>query len=84
MCAFCPNTCRPSHSADSPHQMESQTPSAMSLLALAFLDGRLDGDSGVLQALQRREAVRESLGSCTYNLDIDAALNAALEPADKR
>jgi hypothetical protein len=84
MCAFCPNTCRPSHSADAPLQMESQTPSAMSLLALAFLDGRLDGDSGVLQALRRRDAVRESLGFCTYQLDIDAALNAALEPADKR
>ena len=83
-CAFCPNTCRPSHSATAQVQIESQTPSAMSLLALAFLDGRLGGDSGVVQALSRREAVRESLGHCTYNLDIDAALNAALDPADRR
>lgn len=83
-CAFCPNTCRPSHSAAARLQIESQTPSAMSLLALAFLDGRLDDASGVVQALRRREAVRESLGHCTYNLDIDAALNAMLEPADKR
>jgi len=83
-CAFCPNTCRPSHSADAPLQMESQTPSAMSLLALAFLDGRLDRESGVVQALQRREAVRESLRFCTYHLDIDAALDAALEPVAKR
>jgi hypothetical protein len=37
-----------------------------------------------VQALRRREAVRESLGHCTYNLDIDAALDAMLEPADKR
>jgi hypothetical protein len=77
-CAFCPNTCRPSHSAESPVQIESQTPSAMSLLALAYLDGRLREDSGVLAALQRREAVRESRGACTYGFDIDAALDAAL------
>ena len=83
-CAFCPNTCRPSHSAAARLQIESQTPSAMSLLALAFLDGLLDEDSGVVQALRRREAVRESLGHCTYGLDIDAALNAALETTDKR
>ena len=77
-CAFCPNTCRPSHPADAPQQTESQTPSAMSLMALAHLDGRLDADSGVLQALQRRDAVRASLGHCTYGFDIDAALDAAL------
>jgi hypothetical protein len=83
-CAFCPNTCRPSHSAAARLQIESQTPSAMSLLALAFLDGLLDEDSGVVQALRRREAVRESLGHCSYGLDIEAALDAVLEPADKR
>jgi hypothetical protein len=55
----------------------------MSLLALAFLDGRMSSDSGVVQALRRREAVRESLGHCTYKLDIDAALNTALDSADK-
>jgi len=83
ICAFCPNTCRPSHSPDAMLQIESQTPSAMSLLALAYLDGRLDAGSGVLQALQRRDAVRESLGHCTYDLDIDAALDAALESKAK-
>jgi hypothetical protein len=80
-CAFCPNTCRPSHAAKAPLQIESQTPSAMSLLALAYLDGRLHEGSGVLAALQRRDAVRESLGHCTYRFDVDAALNAALASA---
>jgi hypothetical protein len=79
-CAFCPNTCRPSHPADAALQIESQTPSAMSLLALAHLDGRLDAASGVLKALQRRDAVRASLGRCSYGLDIGAALDAALGP----
>lgn len=80
-CAFCPNTCRPSHSARAASQIESQTPSAMSLLALAYLDGRLGRESGVLAALQRREAVRESRTHCTYGFDIDSALNAALGEA---
>ena len=83
-CAFCPNTCRPSHAAAAALQIESQTPSAMSLMALAYLDGRLDADSGVLQALQRRDAVRASLGHCTYGLNIDAALDAALDTAQGR
>lgn len=78
VCAFCPNVCRPSHDAQAAMQIESQTPSAMSLLALAYLDGRLGAHSGVLEALARREAVRESVGHCLYGLDIDAALNAAL------
>ena len=78
-CAFCPNTCRPSHPAESPLQIESQTPSAMSLLALAYLDGRLNEASGVLGALARRDAVRESLGHCTYGFNIESALDAALK-----
>ena len=82
-CAFCPNTCRPSHPAESSLQVESQTPSAMSLLALAYLDGRLKKDSGVLSALQRREAVRESRNACTYGFDIDAALDTALAGAPR-
>lgn len=77
-CAFCPNTCRPSHPAAAVLQIESQTPSAMSLLALAYLDGRLREVSGVLEALKRRDAVRESVQSCTYGLDIEAALDAAV------
>jgi hypothetical protein len=79
VCAFCPNVCRPSHDAQTPIQIESQTPSAMSLLALAYLGGRLRAESGVLEALARRGAVRESLGHCLYGLDIDSALNAALD-----
>lgn len=83
VCAFCPNVCRPSHDARAALQVESQTPSAMSLLALAYLDGRLGAHSGVLEALARREAVRESVGHCIYGLDIDAALNAALAAAEQ-
>lgn len=77
-CAFCPNTCRPSHAAGAAEQMESQTPSALALIALAHLDGRLREGSGALHALGRRGAARESIGQCTYGLNIDAALDSAL------
>lgn len=78
-CAFCPNTCRPAWPADAAPQLESQTPSALALIALAVLDGRLDAQaSGALAALQRRDAVRASQARCTFGHDIDAALDAAL------
>ena len=81
-CAFCPNTCRPSYAATATPQIESQTPSALCLLALAVLDGRLDRrDSGVALALARRDAVRASRGRCSFGFDIDAALDQALQPA---
>lgn len=79
VCAYCPNTCRPSYPAEAARQMESHTPSALSLMALAYLDGRLDAGSGVVQALQRREAIVASRGHCTYGLDMPAVLDAALK-----
>jgi hypothetical protein len=77
-CAFCPNTCRPSHPAGAAEQMESQTPSALALIALAHLDGRLREGSGALHVLSRRGAALDSIGHCTYGLDINAALDSAL------
>lgn len=81
-CAFCPNTCRPSYAATAMPQIESQTPSALSLLALAVLDGRLDRhDSGVALALARRDAVRASLGHCSFGFDIGTTLDEELMAA---
>ena len=79
VCAFCPNTCRPSFPAAEVEQMESHTPSALSLLALAYLNGQLTADSGVLTALQRRTALLASRGHCTYGLDMPLVLDAALK-----
>ena len=79
VCAFCPNTCRPSYAASHLEQMESHTPSALSLIALAYLDGRLGKDSGVVEALHRRTALLASRGHCTYGLDMPSVLDAALE-----
>ena len=78
-CAFCPNTCRPSYPASATVQMEAQTPSALSLMALAWLDGRLGEDSGVADSLQRRDAANASRGHCTYGFDMPRVLDAALK-----
>lgn len=79
MCAYCPNTCRPSYPAEAPVQMEPHTPSALALLALARIEGRLADESGVRVALQRREAAFASRGHCTYGLDMPNVLDAALK-----
>lgn len=78
-CAYCPNTCRPSYPAAAPVQMEPHTPSALALLALARIEGRLADDSGVRAALQRRDAALASRGHCTYGLDMPSVLDAALK-----
>lgn len=79
VCAFCPNTCRPSYAASNPQQMESHTPSALSLVALAYLGGQLKKNSGVIEVLSRRNALLASRGHCTYGLDMPAVLDAALK-----
>ena len=78
ICAYCPNTCRPSYADNDAAQKESQTPSALSLITLAVLDGRLPLDSGTQTALGRRDAANASVGHCTYGLNIPATLDAAL------
>ena len=79
VCAFCPNTCRPSYAASHLQQMESHPPSALSLIALAYLDGLLGKDCGVVETLHRRTALLDSRGHCTYGLDMPSVLTAALE-----
>jgi hypothetical protein len=78
ICAYCPNTCRPSYGADAPVQIESQTPSALSLITLAVLDGRLPLDDDTRTALSRRDAILPSVGNCTYGLNMPAVLDEAL------
>lgn len=77
-CAYCPNVCRPSYAHDDSVQTESQTPSALSLIMLAVLDGRLADDTETCAVLARRGAADASVGHCIYGLDIPAALDAAL------
>ena len=78
-CAYCPNTCRPSYPANAEPQIESQTPSALSLIAIALLERRLPDDVSTRGVLNRRGEALASRGHCTYGLDIPAALDAALD-----
>jgi hypothetical protein len=77
-CAYCPNTCRPSYAADATVQIESQTPSALSLITLAVLDGCLPLNGDTLTTLSRRSAADASVGHCTYGLRIPDTLDAVL------
>ena len=78
ICAFCPNTCRPSHSSEG-LQVEAQTPSALALITLAVLQGRLVMDAHTRDILGRRDAVNESVGHCTYRLNMPDVLDAVLQ-----
>jgi hypothetical protein len=78
ICAFCPNTCRPSYQTAGP-QIETQTPSALSLITLAVLQGRLKLDVQTLEALARRGAVNASVNHCTYSLNMPKVLDVALQ-----
>ncbi|RJG05440.1 hypothetical protein D3870_04855 [Noviherbaspirillum cavernae] len=77
-CAYCPNTCRSGYAAAAPVQIESQTPSALSLITLAVLDGRLSLDEETRKTLGRRGPTEASVGQCTYGLNMPAAIDAAL------
>lgn len=77
-CAYCPNTCRPSYAADASVQIESQTPSALSLITLAVLDGRLPFDADTRTSLSRRKALDASVGHCTYGLNMPVQIDSAL------
>ncbi|GAA4015365.1 hypothetical protein [Actimicrobium antarcticum] len=77
-CAYCPNTCRPSYAANASLQIESQTPSALSLITLAVLNRQLPLDAETRQALSRRGPLEASVGHCTYGLNMPAVIDAAL------
>ncbi|MEF7617269.1 hypothetical protein V4F39_25380 [Aquincola sp. MAHUQ-54] len=85
-CACCPNPCRRAVPAgDDGLQTESQTPSALSLIALAVIDGALPFDEGTRRALARTAAAHACRPACPYGFDIAGAIDAfrsQQEPAD--
>jgi len=78
ICAFCPNTCRSSFGASETLQIESQTPSALSLICLAVHQGNLEWDQETRNVLMRRDAVKSSAGKCTYGLNMTKILDDAV------
>ena len=75
LCACCPCPCRRVIASDSQEQIETATPSAMSMIALAILDGALDFDSTVQRAFNRTEVIRPCKAVCPYGLDIADAID---------
>lgn len=80
-CAFCPNTCRPHAPPELAAWPESHTPSALCLVALARLDGRLPDDAATRTLLAQRRFVHAVQPHCTYGLDVAALLDGALAAA---
>lgn len=86
-CACCPNPCRRAVPADRTRQVESETPSALSMIALAVIDGQLAFDAETRQALKRTEVAHLCRPACPYGFDIAGAIEAFTanrERADER
>lgn len=75
-CACCPNPCRRAVPADRLLQLESETPSALSMIALAVIDGALDHDEATRRALARTEVAHLCRPACPYGFDIAGAIDA--------
>ena len=74
LCACCPSPCRRVISRDLPNQIETTTPSAMSMIALAVIDKQMTCDDDVLRALSMTEAIRPCGAVCPYQLDIASSI----------
>lgn len=74
-CACCPNPCRRAIPADAPVQVETQTPSALALIALAVIDGELPFDADARRVLRRTEQARLCRAACPYDHDIAGAID---------
>ncbi len=86
-CACCPNPCRRAVPAERAVQIESETPSALSMIALAVIDGELAFDADTRRALARTEVAHHCRAACPYGYDIAGAIEAFTanrEHADER
>jgi hypothetical protein len=74
-CACCPNPCRRAIPADAAQQVETRTPSALSLVALAVIDGALPLEADTRLVLQHTEQARLCRNACPYDHDIAGAID---------
>ena len=77
-CAFCPNLCRSAW--PHPHE-EGETPSALSLLAVAVASGQVADGAGPRALLARQEMAAACRAACPYGVDVPALVADALGPA---
>lgn len=79
ICAFCPNPCRSEIPASLGRQIESQTPSALALLALHAVEGRVPSEPSVREVLLDLEAAVHCQPACVYDFDIPSMVRAVAE-----
>jgi len=77
-CVCCPNQCRSAMATADPLQIESATPSALSLIALAAINGELPHDRDLFAALGRSAAAQPCVALCPYGYDIPALVQELL------
>lgn len=78
-CACCPSPCRSAMPADAESQIQSETPSSLSLVALAVLEGELEFDAGTRNALLRTAGARACVAACPYGHDVASAITEFVE-----
>jgi fumarate reductase (CoM/CoB) subunit B len=74
-CACCPNPCRRAIPANHERQVESETPSALALIGLSLIDGRMEFDADVNDMLSHTEMARLCRTACPYDHDIAGAID---------
>ncbi|HPA88407.1 MAG TPA: hypothetical protein PLP74_06430 [Quisquiliibacterium sp.] len=75
-CACCPTPCRRAMPMDDAAQHEACTPSSLSMIALAVIDGQLAPDAATRAALARTAAARACRAACPYGFDVAGAVEA--------
>jgi fumarate reductase (CoM/CoB) subunit B len=81
ICAFCPNPCRRAIPAALPAQLESQTPSALALLALYVTEGTLPWSEDIGRSLGALDAAEACRPACAYAYDIPALVRQVAQEA---
>jgi hypothetical protein len=73
-CACCPSPCRHAIPPGDALQLESTTPSALSLVALAVIDGQLAFDADTRRVLANTAHARACRPACVYGHDIASSI----------
>jgi Fe-S oxidoreductase len=74
-CACCPAPCRSAIPVVGARQAETATPSSLSLIALAVIEGRLSLTATTRETLQRTAEAHACVAACPYGLDVGTAID---------
>lgn len=83
VCAVCPNPCRRGIPPGMPRQLESETPSALALLAWYVQAGEVALDDEVARGLGSLEAAEACVPFCVYGFDIPELIREVVAEASR-